>query len=258
MSRNPDDVKAGVAATRERIAAAAARAGRDASEIEIVAAVKYLAAEDLPLLHAAGITRVGENRTDQLVAKQDAYGDLFTWDFIGHLQSRKVREIAGRVNLIHSLFTESTAAQIERRSPAPQDVLIEVNTAGDPDKDGVAPQELDALLELLAPLANVNVTDDEARIRRGCGAVARRVRRAARARRALGGALDGDAPLPGAVDGDEPGFRGGRRRGCDARAGRKRTARAVKSKKADIRPPDLYTDSYVQHLAPHPRLLRPC
>lgn len=158
MSRNPDDVKAGVAATRERIAAAAARAGRDAGEIEIVAAVKYLAAEDLPLLHAAGITRVGENRTDQLVAKQDAFGDLFSWDFIGHLQSRKVKEIAGRVNLIHSLFTESTAAQIESRSPAPQDVLIEVNTAGDPDKDGVAPDQLDALLELLAPLANVRVT----------------------------------------------------------------------------------------------------
>ncbi|MEI6688123.1 MAG: YggS family pyridoxal phosphate-dependent enzyme [Thermoleophilia bacterium] len=151
-------MKAGVARTRERIAEAAARAGRNADEIEIVAAVKYLDADDLPLLHAAGITRVGENRTDQLVAKQDAYGDLFTWDFIGHLQSRKVKEIAGRVSLIHSLFTESTAAQIESRSPAPQDVLVEVNTAGDPDKDGVAPPDLDALLELLAPLANVNVT----------------------------------------------------------------------------------------------------
>jgi pyridoxal phosphate enzyme (YggS family) len=150
-------VKAGVARTRERIAEAAARAGRSGDDIEIVAAVKYLDAEDLPLLHAAGITRVGENRTDQLVAKQDAYGDLFTWDFIGHLQSRKVKEIAGRVSLIHSLFTESTAAQIESRSPAPQEVLVEVNTAGDPDKDGVAPADLDTLLELLAPLANVNV-----------------------------------------------------------------------------------------------------
>ncbi len=157
MLRNPDDVLAGVARTRERIAEAAARAGRSAAEVELVAAVKYLEAEDLPLLHAAGITRVGENRTDQLVAKQAAYGDLFTWDFIGHLQSRKVKEIAGHVSLIHSLFTESTAAQLERRSPAPQDVLIEVNVAGDPDKDGVAPAELDALLERLAPLTNIRV-----------------------------------------------------------------------------------------------------
>lgn len=158
MARDPDDVKAGVARTRERIAAAAARAGRDPGDVEIVAAIKYLAAEDLPLLHAAGITRVGENRTDQLVAKQDAYGDLFTWDFIGHLQSRKVREIAGRVSLIHSLSTESTAAQIEARAPAPQEVLIEVNTAADPSKEGVAPADLDAFLELLAPLGNIVVT----------------------------------------------------------------------------------------------------
>ena len=158
MARDPEDVKAGVARTRERIAAAAARAGRDPGAIEIVAAIKYLAAEDLPLLHAAGITRVGENRTDQLVAKQDLHGGLFTWDFIGNLQSRKVREIAGRVSLVHSLATASTAAQIEARSPAPQEVLIEVNTAADPSKEGVAPDDLDAFLEQLAPLRNVVVT----------------------------------------------------------------------------------------------------
>ena len=158
MSRNPDDVTAGVARTRERIAAAAARAGRVPTDVEIVAAVKYLDVEDLPLLHAASITRLGENRTDQLVAKQAAYGDLFTWDFIGHLQSRKVKEIAGRVALIHSLSTSSTAAQIDTRSPAPQEVLIEVNVAADPSKEGVAPADLDAFLEELAGLGNVVVT----------------------------------------------------------------------------------------------------
>jgi pyridoxal phosphate enzyme (YggS family) len=158
MARDPDDVRAGVARTRERIAAAAARAGRGVADIEIVAAVKYLDADDLPLLADAGITRVGENRTDQLVAKQDRYGDLFTWDFIGHLQSRKVKEIAGRVSLIHSLSSSSTAAQIDARSPAPQEVLIEVNTAADPAKEGVAPADLDAFLELLAPLGQVVVT----------------------------------------------------------------------------------------------------
>jgi len=157
MSRDPEAVRRGVAATRARIDAACARAGRDPGAVEIVAAVKYLAVEDLPLLHAAGIRRVGENRTDQLLAKQGACGDLFTWDFIGHLQSRKVKEIAGRVSLIHSLATESTARQIDARSPAPQDVLVEVNTARDPDKEGVAPEGLDAFLELLAGLPNVAV-----------------------------------------------------------------------------------------------------
>lgn len=157
MSANPDDVRAGVAATRARIEAACARVGRDPAGVEIVAAVKYLPVEDLPLLHAAGIRRVGENRTDQLVAKQEAHGDLFTWDFIGHLQSRKVKEIAGRVALIHSLSTASAAQQVDARSPAPQDVLVEVNTAGDPDKEGVAPDALDAFLEDLAGLPNVRV-----------------------------------------------------------------------------------------------------
>ncbi len=157
MTRNPDDVIAGVAATQARIAEACARVGRDPAGAEIVAAVKYLAVEDLPLLHAAGIRRVGENRTDQLILKQDAYGDLFTWDFIGHLQSRKVKEIVGRVSLIHSLFTESMADQLETRSTRPQDVLVEVNVAGDPSKDGVTPDALDALLERLAPQGNIRV-----------------------------------------------------------------------------------------------------
>lgn len=157
MSANPADVLAGVTATRARIDAACARVGRSPDEVEIVAAVKYLPVEDLPLLHDAGIRRVGENRTDQLIAKQDAHGPLFTWDFIGHLQSRKVKEIAGRIALLHSLSTESAAQQIDARSPAPQDVLIEVNTAADPSKEGVAPDDLDAFLELLAPLSRVRV-----------------------------------------------------------------------------------------------------
>ena len=157
MSRDPQQVAAGVAATQARIAEACARVGRDPAGVEIVAAVKYLASEDLPLLHAAGIRRVGENRTDQLVAKQAEHGDLFIWDFIGHLQSRKVRDICGRIALIHSLFTESTAEQIEQRSAAPQDVLIEVNVAGDPDKDGVASSELDAFLEQLASRRQIHV-----------------------------------------------------------------------------------------------------
>lgn len=154
---DPDRVVAGVAAARERIARACATVGRDPAEVEIVAAVKYLPPEGLPLLAAAGIRRVGENRTDQLLAKQALHGDLFTWDFIGHLQSRKVRDVVGRVALIHSLSTESAAEQIQRRADAPQEVLIEVNTASDPAKEGVAPHGLDELLETLAAWPNVDV-----------------------------------------------------------------------------------------------------
>jgi pyridoxal phosphate enzyme (YggS family) len=157
LTLDPDDVAARHAAIRARIDETARRAGRDPAAVEILAALKYVDAADLPALHAAGIRRVGENRSDALVEKQEAYGQLFTWDFIGHLQSRKVREVVGRVALVHSVESDSCAAQLQSRSEAPQDVLVEVNVADDPAKDGVLPEALDRFLEGLAALDRLRV-----------------------------------------------------------------------------------------------------
>jgi len=154
---DPDVVRDRLARVRADIDSAARRAGRDPGSVEILAAVKYVAAEDLPALCVAGIGRVGENKVDALLAKQQVAGDLFVWDFIGHLQSRKARDVVGRVALVHSLESESTARQLESRSSAPQDVLVEVNVADDPGKFGVAPGALDAFLEALAGLDRVRV-----------------------------------------------------------------------------------------------------
>ena len=99
-----------------------------------------VAAPDLPALAEAGITLVGENRAQDLVAKQDEHGDLFDWDFIGALQSRKVKDVAPRVRLIHSVASESALAQLEKH-PA-KGILIQVNVAGEEGKAGVAPAEL--------------------------------------------------------------------------------------------------------------------
>jgi pyridoxal phosphate enzyme (YggS family) len=140
-------VGANLAEVRERIAAAAAHAGRDAGEIEIVAAVKYVPASELGALAQAGITVAGENRAQDLVAKVQAHGDAFAWDFIGHLQSRKVKLIAPLVRMIHSVSTDSVLAQLERHAPPDLRVLVEVNVAGEEGKDGVAPADLDAFLE---------------------------------------------------------------------------------------------------------------
>jgi len=150
-------VHANLAAVRAEVDEAAARAGRPAGAVEILAAVKYVTRDDLPALRDAGIALVGENRTDALHAKQEGFEDAFTWHFIGHLQSRKARDVVGRVELIHALSSESTARQIDARSERPQGVLVEVNTAADPSKEGVAPADLDAFLELLAGLGNVRV-----------------------------------------------------------------------------------------------------
>jgi PLP dependent protein len=109
-------------------------------EVEICAAVKYVAAEDLPALAEAGITLVGENRAQDLAAKQNAHGDLFEWDFIGALQSRKVKDVAPRVRLIHSVASDSALRKLAEH-PA-REILVQVNVAGEEGKAGIAPEEL--------------------------------------------------------------------------------------------------------------------
>lgn len=134
---------------RERLEAARAAVGEG---VELLVAVKYVPEEELGTLAAAGVTLVGENRTDQLRAKQDAFDGFETWDFIGHLQSRKVKELAGRVRLVHSVCTPSVVTQLSRHAPG-QEVLVQVNVAREEAKDGVDPDELDAFLETCARAA---------------------------------------------------------------------------------------------------------
>jgi pyridoxal phosphate enzyme (YggS family) len=142
-----DRVRANLANIRERIDAAAARAGRSGDGVRILAAVKYLPAEDLGLLAEAGVELVGENRAQDLVEKVALHGDRFRWHFIGQLQSRKVKLIAPRVELIHSVDSTSALRELERHAPAGLEVLIEVNLAGEAAKAGVSPVELDAMID---------------------------------------------------------------------------------------------------------------
>jgi PLP dependent protein len=147
-------VRANLAAVRAEVVTAAERAGRDPSEVEILAACKYVAAEELPVLAEAGITLLGENRARDLSAKVAAArsstgGDPFTWDFIGALQSKHVRTIVAHVRLIHSLSSDSGLRELERhldRARPGLRVLVEVNLAGDPAKAGIAPRRLDAFI----------------------------------------------------------------------------------------------------------------
>lgn len=137
-------VRERVAEAKERIAAAARRAGRDPADVELLAAVKYVPLEELGALAAAGLRVVGENRAQELVAKAEAYPGVFTWDFIGHLQSRKVKDLAPHVRYIHSVASDSALAQLAKH---PAQVLVEVNVAGEASKSGIAPAELAAFVE---------------------------------------------------------------------------------------------------------------
>jgi uncharacterized pyridoxal phosphate-containing UPF0001 family protein len=118
---------------------------RIGDEVEILAAIKYLYPEELPALAEGGIELVGENRAQDLLAKQEAHGDLFTWDFIGAIQSRKLKDIAPNVRLIHSVASESALRRLE--GSAAKEVLIQVNVAGEESKEGVAPAELADFIE---------------------------------------------------------------------------------------------------------------
>ena len=131
-----------VAAVRREIAEAAARAGRDPTKVELCAATKYLPVEEMGTLADAGIELVGENRQQDLAAKHERWGERFAWDFIGHLQSRKVKAVLPYVRLIHSVATDSVLAQLERHAAPDTEVLVEVNVAGEPGKGGVAPADL--------------------------------------------------------------------------------------------------------------------
>jgi PLP dependent protein len=139
-------------AVRERLAEARERVGEG---VQILAATKYVDAVDLPALAAAGITLVGENRSDALAAKQELHKDLFTWDFIGHLQSRKAREVAGRVRLIHALDSLSAGRRLHEQGPV--DCLLQVNVAGEESKSGVDASAVDGFLGELEPLFGVRL-----------------------------------------------------------------------------------------------------
>ena len=138
-----DRVRANLERVREQIAGT----GADPELVEILAAVKYVPVQELAVLARAGVKVVGENRAQELERKTQAFPDAFTWDFIGHLQSRKVKDVVNRVRFIHSVSTDSVLAQLAKHATETTQVLVEVNVAGESEKSGVAPADLPAFLE---------------------------------------------------------------------------------------------------------------
>ena len=143
-------IRANIEHVREEIAGAVhrspvTRAAQQRHGVELLAAIKYVGRNELPLLAEAGIELVGENRAQELRAKHGAHGDLFEWDFIGQLQSRRVREIVPYVRLIQSVASESALRELDRHRALARPglrILIEVNIAGEPGKAGVEPDRV--------------------------------------------------------------------------------------------------------------------
>lgn len=128
----------------QRLAEVRAEAGPD---VEVLVAGKYVPAEEMGALAEAGVTLLGENRLVDLEAKRARWGDAFEWDFIGNLQSRKVRDVLPLVRLVHSVWSGSVLKQLGRHGGPGTEVLIQVNVAGEEGKGGVEPARLAETIE---------------------------------------------------------------------------------------------------------------
>jgi pyridoxal phosphate enzyme (YggS family) len=126
----------------ERVREEIAGTGRDPRDVELLAAVKYVPVDEMDVLAEAGVEVAGENRAQDLEVKAAAHPEL-TWDFIGHLQSRKVKQVLPHVRYVHSVSSDSVLRQLERHGTPETEVLVEVNVAGEEGKSGIAPAELD-------------------------------------------------------------------------------------------------------------------
>jgi uncharacterized pyridoxal phosphate-containing UPF0001 family protein len=131
----------------ERVRAEIRAAGRDPGDVEILAAVKYVPDDELDVLREAGVELVGENRAQELASKAEAHPGAFTWDFIGTLQSRKVRVLLPYVRYIHSVASDSALTQLGRHGTTDTEVLVEVNVSGEEGKSGVAPEALGSFID---------------------------------------------------------------------------------------------------------------
>jgi PLP dependent protein len=121
--------------------------GLAGERVEILVATKYVPLEEMGKLAEAGVRLVGENRQQDLAAKHARWGDAFEWDFIGNLQSRKVKQVLPLCRLIHSVATDSVLTQLGKHGTPETEVLVEVNVSGEEGKGGVEPAELPAFLE---------------------------------------------------------------------------------------------------------------
>ena len=154
------DVEAGVERVRERIAGACERAGRDPASVTLVAVSKGQPAEAIAAAREAGIRHFGENRIQEAVPKIEeasTAGVEATWHLVGHLQSNKAKAAANAFDVIHSVDSARLLRRLDAAALAPRDVLLQVNVAAEPQKEGVTPNEVEELVAAARGAANLRL-----------------------------------------------------------------------------------------------------
>lgn len=161
MSNRKKDLAERTAQVKEDLARAAAKAGRNPGDITLVAVSKLHPASDIRALAETGQVDFGENYVQEAVDKQAALADLdVNWHFIGGLQSNKAKFVAGKFGLVHSVDSRKLAQMLHKKASerdAIQDMLIQVNIAGETQKSGVTEENLPALADAVMAMAGVRL-----------------------------------------------------------------------------------------------------
>lgn len=161
MARSFSDVEYNYRLICENIARAAQSVGKTAGDITFLAATKTVDAETINHAISLGLRYIGENRVQELLSKYDSYDlEHASLQFIGHLQSNKVRQIVGKVDLIQSVDSVKLAQEISRCSEKlgiTTDILLEVNVGREENKSGVLPEMLDDLLAQVKDIPSIRV-----------------------------------------------------------------------------------------------------
>lgn len=154
-------ISANVDRIRDRIARACRKAGRSPSDVTLIAVGKTFPWEDIAEAVRAGVQHVGENYVQELLTKRERLAaEPVRWHFIGHLQSNKVKYLAGWIEMIHAVDSASLAREIDRqaeRAGRTAEILVEVNTTGEQSKFGVKPERTVEFVQSLAGLRHVRI-----------------------------------------------------------------------------------------------------
>ncbi|CCO23040.1 YggS family pyridoxal phosphate-dependent enzyme [Maridesulfovibrio hydrothermalis] len=161
MSNREKELTENLAEIKEEVAEAASRAGRKPGEVEVLAVSKLHPASDIEILYNAGHRLFGESYVQEALNKMEELSGLdVDWHFIGGLQSKKAKYVAGKFSAVHSVDSSKLAGLINKKAAAldvVQNILIQVNTAGEEQKSGVSEEQLPALIEEITGFENLKV-----------------------------------------------------------------------------------------------------
>ncbi|WP_010649450.1 YggS family pyridoxal phosphate-dependent enzyme [Oceanobacillus massiliensis] len=150
-------VAANLNVIQEKIGQACERSGRNPEDITVIGVTKYVTIERTKEAIDAGIKNLGENRNEGLLEKYLHFGNQAIWHFIGTLQTRKVKDVIDKIDVLHSLDRISLAKELNKRADSPVDCFIQVNVSGEESKHGMDPEEVIPFIEQVQTYEHIHI-----------------------------------------------------------------------------------------------------